>query len=1134
MHKKRRKAYRNLINALLNCNEGEEWELLQAHQELIDSDFIQMMKQIAEELKKKGDEERADFLRNLLCTSVSSSAYQGIIEQLLNCASEDEAWQILDANKDWVDAGLTQTMLEVAEDLRIQGYLDKSNFLMKIVEQLMGVHGNTSDAQLDFLLQVLQATADSRGDKQVVYPLLADNTDKLNENLAELLRALATTTLEEAKPDQAKSIAADILNFSTLLAQFPLGDKASNMEIAITGYEVTLTVDTRNAFPYEWAMTQYNLGLAYSNRIGGKRAENIEQALACYQHALKVYTVDAFPYEWAMTQHNLGVAYINRIRGERAENIEQALACCQEALKVYTVEAFPQDWSETQNNLGAAYLDRIRGERAENIEQALACCQETLKVYTFDAFPVEWARTQHNLATAYRDRIRGERAENIEQAISCRQKTLKVRTFKAFPVEWAETQHNLATAYLERIRGDKAENLEQAIACCQEALKVFTVEAFPQDWAKTRMNIANAYLQRIRGERAENLEQALACYQHTLKVGVFEAFSQDWASTQNNLGAIYGQRIRGERAENLEQAIACCQEALKVSTFKAFPQNNAETLFNLGIAYQNTNQPTSAYNTFKSAIATVESLREEIVSGEESKRKQAEEWNALYRRMVEVCLKLGNKTEAIEYVERSKTRNLVEQILNRDLKTIFPADVVTQLEKYRDEIAIGQYKIQHGKAENQTALAQHLQELRQQRNELQNRYLPIGSGFQFEQFQNNLDDHTAIVEFYITGDKLLTFIFTHQTQQPIVWQSQPKDLDKLVKWSNWYFRAYYTKPNHWQYRLTTRLHLLAQILHIDGIIQQIPPEYDRLILIPHQFLHLFPLHALPMNSQQGKAKSKILMHRFPAGITYAPSYQLLELAQTRERPNFTSLFAIQNPTGDLSYTNIEVESIKSDFKEADVLFKNTATKAAIDSKPLNTFHCAHFSCHGYFNYEKPLKSALILADPHKTAPTKPNSERYLRVSYNEVLDLEKCLTLDAVFALKLDKCRLVTLSACETGVIDYTNISDEYIGLPSGFLVAGSPAVVSSLWTVNDLSTAFLMIKFYENLRKQMSLALALNQAQLWLRDATKEELQQWIEKLPLSRNQREELGDRFYTLGSTEKPFQEPYHWAAFCAIGQ
>jgi CHAT domain-containing protein len=92
-----------------------------------------------------------------------------------------------------------------------------------------------------------------------------------------------------------------------------------------------------------------------------------------------------------------------------------------------------------------------------------------------------------------------------------------------------------------------------------------------------------------------------------------------------------------------------------------------------------------------------------------------------------------------------------------------------------------------------------------------------------------------------------------------------------------------------------------------------------------------------------------------------------------------------------------------------------------------------------------------------------------------VVNLDKCLTLDEIFSLDLEQCRLVTLSACETGLIDFKNTSDEYIGLPSGFLLAGSSSVVSSLWNVDDLSTSLLMIKFYQNLKAGLTVTVALN-----------------------------------------------------------
>ncbi|NEQ16794.1 MAG: tetratricopeptide repeat protein, partial [Moorea sp. SIO3E2] len=359
-------------------------------------------------------------------------AYRKLIDQLLAESNDQEVSQILNSYRDLVDGGLQQTMLAVAEDLRIQGDLDKSNFLMNIVGKLMGLHRNISDAQLNFLLEVLQATGDSRGDAQVVYPLLANNTDKLDARLAEQFRPWATTRIAEAEADEAKSLAAVIFLFSILIAQFPLGDKASNIEIAITGYEVALTVVTRKELPEQWASNQNNLGNAYRDRIKGQKAQNLEDAIACYQLALAVYTREAFPVDWAMTQNNLGLAYLDRITGQKAQNLEDAIACYQLALEVRTRDTFPIDWARTQYNLGNAYLERITGEKAQNLENAIPCYELALSVYTREAFPVHWAGTQYNLGNAYLKRIIGQKAQNLEDAIACYKSTLAVFTRDTF------------------------------------------------------------------------------------------------------------------------------------------------------------------------------------------------------------------------------------------------------------------------------------------------------------------------------------------------------------------------------------------------------------------------------------------------------------------------------------------------------------------------------------------------------------------------------------------------------------------------------------------------------------------------------------------------------------------------------
>lgn len=122
---------------------------------------------------------------------------------------------------------------------------------------------------------------------------------------------------------------------------------------------------------------------------------------------------------------------------------------------------------------------------------------------------------------------------------------------------------------------------------------------------------------------------------------------------------------------------------------------------------------------------------------------------------------------------------------------------------------------------------------------------------------------------------------------------------------------------------------------------------------------------------------------------------------------------------------------------------------------------------------------------------------------------EKCLTLEEIFAkLELPQCNLVTLSACETGLTDSTAMTDEYIGLPSGFLYAGSMNVVSTLWKVDDFATAIFMIKFYQELQPQKSVAVALNATQNWMRAVTREDFMVWIELLKLDENSMAEVTD--------------------------
>lgn len=598
---------------------------------------------------------------------------------------------------------------------------------------------------LDFLLRLLQIISDSNGNPKIVYPILQENLDKFDDSFATLLRNCIAFFVPLEELDQARAIVASIVTLSNLLTQFPLGNRANNLEIAITGYEIALGIFTQDNFPQlwaslqnhlavayierirgekaenlemgitcfqsalqiyslvnypeQWAMTQNNLGRAYSQRIRGERAENLEMAIACFQLALQVQTRAVFPTQWAMAQKNLGITYSQRILGEKAENIEMAIHCFLAALEIYTRQDFPEGWADIQNNLAVAYAERIRSDRVENLEQAISCLQNALQVYTRQDFPYNWAETQSNLAVVYRQRIRGEQAENLELAVYCCQNALQVYTRQAFPINWAATMNNLGFAYCDRILGDRSENLEQAISCFEVALQLYSHEAFPVDWANTQNNLGIAYRDRIRGERAENIERAINFFENALQVYTRTSFPQQWAETQKNLGITYLERITSDRADNLERAIYCFQNALQVYTGAFFPRNNLETLFNLALAYQDTQQLTSAYDALTNIIDSLESFQGKTFYRWEIKREKqefTEQSNKVYQRMVEVCLQLGYTDKAIEYVERSKARSLVELLANYNLhpKGNIPDSILNELQRLRLEISIKQLQIE--------------------------------------------------------------------------------------------------------------------------------------------------------------------------------------------------------------------------------------------------------------------------------------------------------------------------------------------------------------------------------------------------------------------------------------------------------
>ena len=182
--------------------------------------------------------------------------------------------------------------------------------------------------------------------------------------------------------------------------------------------------------------------------------------------------------------------------------------------------------------------------------------------------------------------------------------------------------------------------------------------------------------------------------------------------------------------------------------------------------------------------------------------------------------------------------------------------------------------------------------------------------------------------------------------------------------------------------------------------------------------------------------------------------------------------AIRSVTGDeraglqrLLFSRDEADAIVSLAPPSSVLkaldFKASRTTALSDQ--LSQYRIIHFATHGVLDSAHPELSGLALSLVDENGK---EQDGYLR--------------LNEIYNLKLNA-ELVVLSACQTGLGKEVR-GEGLIGLTRGFMYAGAPRVVASLWQVNDAATAELMKRFYRGMLKNgLPPAAALRTAQLEL-----------------------------------------------------
>ena len=164
-------------------------------------------------------------------------------------------------------------------------------------------------------------------------------------------------------------------------------------------------------------------------------------------------------------------------------------------------------------------------------------------------------------------------------------------------------------------------------------------------------------------------------------------------------------------------------------------------------------------------------------------------------------------------------------------------------------------------------------------------------------------------------------------------------------------------------------------------------------------------------------------------------------------------------------TRREAESIRALANDTGVLVAldfDASRERALDGE-LRQYRMVHFATHGLLNSRHPELSGLVLSLVDKKGLPQ---DGFLR-SYD-------------IYNLRL-AADLVVLSACRTALGEDIR-GEGLIGLVRGFMYAGAPRVVASLWDVRDDATSELMERFYAGIiRDGLTAAAALRAAQIWM-----------------------------------------------------
>ena len=483
-----------------------------------------------------------------------------------------------------------------------------------------------------------------------------------------------------------------------------------------------------------------------------------------------------------------------------------------------------------------------------------------------------------------------------------------------------------------------------------------------------------------------------------------------------------------------------------------------------------------------------------------------------YEGLARVLLKLGDKEsmgEALRVSERVKSRVLLEMLATREVRgkdaedeAVLQKDrehqrglmevrkqieVLGEMGQMGQEVPRGEVvRLQSALEEKEKTYGKFIEEVKLKNSELSS--LISVDPLSCSQIQSLMDPDVELLEYYTTNEKIYAWLVSREDIRVYEIGMTEKELkekvDRLLL-PNISNRPRKAEPvivyvgreeketgESDREENRKRFQAVSKELY-EAVLAPVSKDIKakNLIVVPHGVLHKVPFAALTDGSNY-------LIEKYT--ISVLPSASLLEYVVKKRKEEKEKALVLANPKTEhmpLGFAEVEGRMLESLFpsKEAYYREKATETKAKLRASDFNVIH---FATHGEFNERQPMQSGLLLTRDDEN---------------------DGCLQVHEVFEMDLKSANLVTLSACETALSKIQG-GDDLVGLSRGFIYAGTPSILATLWKVDDASTSKLMEIFYRNWKSGMSKAEALRSAQ----ESVKE-----------------------------MKGYEHPFYWAPFIMIG-